>query len=899
MSHQLHNSLVRILTADGDPVGVGFLAADNLILTCAHVIAQASGQDENINLDLPMLAPGETFSGRILYQDAEEDIACVEISDLPQNAQPAPLIKADDLWGHAFRAFGFPAGFENGVWASGRILDLEATGWLQIEDIKNTGYFVQPGFSGGPVWDERLGGVIGMTVAADTRAGIRSAFILPVEKLLNAWAPLKAVIREIHAPTDNSPAPGESPYKGLQYFDAEDAALFYGREALTDSLLTHIKSNQFLAVVGASGSGKSSVVRAGVVAAVQSDPNWRIHIVTPTTNPLETLALSLTRDSESVTAAKTLRDDMRSDPESLHLYARRLLPDDSKAHLLLVVDQFEELFTLCRDTEEKEAYINNLMSAVAAERGGPVHVILTLRADFYHHCMAYQPLLQALEQDQKNIGAMSVDELQQAIEAPAKEAGWQFEPGLIDLMLRDVSNEPGALPLLSHALLATWQRRRGRTLTLAGYSDAGGVHGAIAKTAESTYQALGAKEKLIARNIFLRLTELGEGTQDTRRRASLQELKPHAGNQTETEHVLHLLADARLIITAKESAEVAHEALIREWPTLRLWLDENREALRIHRHLTETAQSWDARGRDPDELYRGARLTGAEDWAKGNAVALSPLEKEFLHTSQAEYARERRRTRLRWGSLAAAALLVFVTITLALTGQLNPLIYRPVDMDGDKYWVPISGGEFMMGSETGDSDESPVHKVRLDDFEIGKYEVTNRQYAQCVRADICDKPSSSEYNNEVYALHPVTDVNWDDAQTFCEYVGGRLPTEAEWEYAARGGLAGKDYPWEDEVINCEHANFSGCVGGTSTVGDYPANKYGLYDMAGNVWEWTSSLYASYPYDPNDGRENPDSTDSRILRGGSWYNAGDILRVSGRNWNFPDLRYVISGFRCSR
>lgn len=170
-------------------------------------------------------------------------------------------------------------------------------------------------------------------------------------------------------------------------------------------------------------------------------------------------------------------------------------------------------------------------------------------------------------------------------------------------MLRDVSDEPGTLPLLSHALLATWERRRGRTLTLAGYSDAGGVHGAIARTAERTYQSLSPEQQAIARNIFLRLTELGEGTQDTRRRASLDELVGHSQDRTTVEAVLKTLADARLVTTGKEGAEVAHEALIREWPTLHLWLDEDRESLRIHRHLTESAQSWQARPGRPVPRY--------------------------------------------------------------------------------------------------------------------------------------------------------------------------------------------------------------------------------------------------------------------------------------------------------
>ena len=162
MSHQLHNSLIRILTTDGIPVGVGFLAASNLILTCAHVIEQAIGQEENAHFDFPLLAPGETLSGRVSFRDDEQDIACIEIADLPRDATPVRLVQSEELWGHNFRAFGVPSGHDSGVWASGVLRDQNAQGWLHIEDVKTTGFAIQPGFSGGPVWDESLQAVVGV-----------------------------------------------------------------------------------------------------------------------------------------------------------------------------------------------------------------------------------------------------------------------------------------------------------------------------------------------------------------------------------------------------------------------------------------------------------------------------------------------------------------------------------------------------------------------------------------------------------------------------------------------------------------------------------------------------------------------------------------------------------------
>jgi WD40 repeat protein/DNA-binding SARP family transcriptional activator len=453
-----------------------------------------------------------------------------------------------------------------------------------------------------------------------------------------------------------APAAGPPPYKGLQYFDQADADLFFGRELLTAKLVAHLapmRGDRFLAVVGASGSGKSSIARAGLIPALKrGEPladgtlpptgctEWPVRVITPTAHPLETLAVSLTRNAESVTTTTALMDDLAHDPRSLHLHVRRMSSLSLSlasgegwggGHLLLV-DQFEELFTLCRNQAERQAFVDNLMTAV--ETDGPTVVVIALRADFYAHCGQFAPLREALEKRQVYIGPMSAEELRRAVTEPAEQGGWSFESGLVEFLLQEVGDEPGALPLLSHALLETWQRRRGRTLTFSGYSESGGVRGAIARTAERVLQGLEPEQQAIARNIFLRLTELGEGTQETRRRVKLAELVPRPEDAPTVEAVLRTLADARLITTSEDAVEVAHEALIREWPTLRGWLEEDREGLRIHRHLTETAQEWEHLNREPGELYRGARLAMASEWAAEHADELNPLEREFLEASQ-------------------------------------------------------------------------------------------------------------------------------------------------------------------------------------------------------------------------------------------------------------------------
>ncbi len=458
------------------------------------------------------------------------------------------------------------------------------------------------------------------------------------------------------------PVAGEAPFKGLRTYDVADAGIFFGREQLADDLVSSLRAGRhLLIVVGASGSGKSSLVRAGLVPTlVGSEPStahdlpvpgslrWTVRIVTPTAHPLETLALSLTGEATSLAAAATLIDDMYRDRRSLHLAIRRLLTtsagdsveDTRERCLLLVVDQFEELFTQCRHEVERTAFIDNLLCAAAPETDGPTSIVLTLRADFYAHCAQFAGLRDALARCQTYIGPMSPDELRRAIEEPARRGGWTFEAGLVDLLLRDAGAEPGALPLLSHVLLETWRRRRGHSLTFAGYAEAGGLHGAIARTAERIYQAVPATTQTLMRRIFLQLTELGDGTQDTRRRVTLRELVAGPEEAATVEEVLHHLAEARLITTAEGTAEVAHEALIREWPTLREWLEEDREALRLQRRLEATAVEWAGAEQDPSFLASGTRLAQLETLSGATPVALSANAQSYLQASLAE--RDRR-----------------------------------------------------------------------------------------------------------------------------------------------------------------------------------------------------------------------------------------------------------------
>ena len=453
-------------------------------------------------------------------------------------------------------------------------------------------------------------------------------------------AAASAASREPALDVDAGPAPGASPFKGLHYFDEADAEIFFGRAALIGRLADRAGGTSFLGIVGASGSGKSSILRAGLIPAVTARgahvegpgaDERRTHLFTPTAHPLEALAASVAPGS-----ASTLLEALARDRDGLrhHLIAGR-------QRAMVAVDQFEELFTLCHDPFEREAFIDNLLAA-ANDAGASCTVVITLRADFYAHCAEHPALRAALAGEQEYIGRMEAAELRQAIEGPAAHGGWKLEPGLVDILLRDVGDEPGALPLLSHALLEVWHRRQGRRLTIEGYLASGGVHGAIARTAESAFAGLTAEQQAIARRIFLRLTELGEGTQDSRRRASIDELTSESTEADEVWRVMRVLTDARLITTGEKTVEVAHEALIREWPRLSVWLDEDRDALRAQRELTHAALEWERSGRDSGALYRGTRLTRAVERDRDGPATANVLEREFLAMSRAEADREAR-----------------------------------------------------------------------------------------------------------------------------------------------------------------------------------------------------------------------------------------------------------------
>lgn len=496
-------------------------------------------------------------------------------------------------------------------------------------------------------------------------------------QLLRPLVPWNELLAENESePMEQSPSADDPPYKGLAHFVESDAHLFFGREQTVADIINHLHSQRFLAIVGASGSGKSSVARAGLLPTLKGQKQlqgnttlpkgsrqWLYHVITPTDHPLETLSISL---SKSAGDAIALMDALLNDPRSLRLAARLAVKKSAGAHLLLVIDQFEELFTQCRSEKERRAFIENLMTAVSPEKNEAISVVITLRADFYSHCARYNALRQSLANNQIYLGTMNESELRLAIEEPARQYKWKIQTGLVDLLLNEVGQEPGRLPLLSHALLEIWQRRRDRTITFNGYISAGGLFGAISQTAETEFKKLNLEQQEFAKGVFLRLTELGNGTEDTRRRVALTELLSRPEESTKIQAVLNILAGARLITINQETVEVIHEALIREWPRLRAWLDEDRKGLYIHRRLTEAAAQWDSNDRNKSYLYQGLRLDEASHWANEQSTKLNKLEQTFL---SAGLANRRRKQVITTGALAIVMTLILSTLLIFAESQ--------------------------------------------------------------------------------------------------------------------------------------------------------------------------------------------------------------------------------------
>ncbi len=451
---------------------------------------------------------------------------------------------------------------------------------------------------------------------------------------------------------------GICPYRGLEPFETEHAPFFFGRDRLVDDLVDAVAAFPFLAVLGPSGSGKSSVVKAGLIprlraGALPGSETWPVLVLRPGAAPLDALAAQLNQALPVPDFSLVPR--FRTDPALLRTVVRSLpaIAERDDRRLLLVVDQFEELYTVCRDRADADAFVAQLVDAATAP-GSRTVVVLTMRVDFYRRLYDHPALIELVAAHQVPVSEVNEEETRAIILEPAVRAGLLFDDGLVDTIVDDLAGEHDALPLLEHTLLRLWERREGRCLTLAAYQEIGGLKGSIAQRADEVLGSMSPGEQEIARRILLRMVRPGEGTEDTRQSVRVTDL-PGADAA-----VLDRLVEARLVSSDEDPGEgrtvdVAHEALIRGWPRLRQWIDASRDALRHHAQLTERTQEWHE-VRDNGLLLRGSRLRDAVALRDDPAIELSPLELAFIARSL------RARRTSRGLQIAGVALLAVLTV---------------------------------------------------------------------------------------------------------------------------------------------------------------------------------------------------------------------------------------------
>jgi energy-coupling factor transporter ATP-binding protein EcfA2 len=649
MTALLESSVVRFYSKSGAVIGAGFLVSQKHILTCAHVVADAleieretaEMPDEEVNLDFPILAPQQLFKARVVFwrpinpNEFEEDIAGLELeSSPPDTAQPAQLLTSEDLWGHSFRVLGFPEGQPNGASASGELRGRLANGWVQLEDVKQPGYRLEPGFSGAPVWDEQLQGVVGMAVAAEmNRPEVKAAFIIPTNLLLSAWTFL------------GEQAIPACPYRGLFAFQQKDAPFFFGRETFTEQLMAAVQKKSLVAVIGPSGSGKSSVVFAGLIPRLQqvgAQGLAPLHIASfrPGDRPFRNLARQLvplleTQMSEidQLVEVNKLATALQQGNLALQDVVTRIQEKNSGDRLLLVADQFEELYTLCQDVQERQIFLIRLLEAVNQTRN--FNLVLTLRADFLGYALSYRPFADALQNADVKLGPLNRQELQDAVQKPAEKQGVKLEQGLTERILEAVAEEPGNLPLLEFALTQLWEKQSNGKLTHAAYDAIGGVEKALSNHADDVYAQLTDEEQKQVQKIFIQLVRPGEGTADTRRQATRAEVGE------ENWDLVKRLADERLVVSDRkktageaeeETVEIVHEALIREWQRLRKWMNNDRAFRLWQERLRAVMHHWESSGKDKGALLRGVSLAEAQRWWRERPNDLQ-LEKTFILVS--------------------------------------------------------------------------------------------------------------------------------------------------------------------------------------------------------------------------------------------------------------------------
>ncbi|AGA91585.1 hypothetical protein Thimo_2887 [Thioflavicoccus mobilis 8321] len=742
---------------------------------------------------------------------------------------------------------------------------------------------------------------------------------------------------ELYDTRDADPRTRVCPYRGLGVFREEDAGFYVGRESDLERLGDAIERHPVVAVVGASGSGKSSLVRAGLIPRLRRASGTRVYQVAdmmPGRGPFLALARALLplREPERVLSWSkggiddecerlSAKLDQNGAEHLTHVVGQILAEEPGTTQLLLLVDQWEELYTyrpseaaaLRRHGERVRRFIGMLLEAA---RLCPLQVVLTLRADYWGEVLNDEPLAAALcDPALVHLRALDRAALERVIRHPAERVGLQVPDALAEVLLDAAAGQPGDLPLLEFTLQQLWAERadHGGTLTLDAYRAMGGLEKAIVSRAETTLDRLAPAEREAVPGLFAALVQVGEARTDLRRRARLAELGEPA------RAAACQLANERLLVTGRdwtsgeEWVEVAHEALLRHWPKLEGWIDTRRGALLTVRQLQADTRTWLESGKRSGFLWSHER---AREAAKaltqlGMEVSLSSEEAEFLGPidPQAMLAElEQPQTDHQRRALIGAR--------LDLLGDPRPGIGCTPGGTPDIAWYPVPGGEVTIEVERLIRGGTKPKVKAIAPFHIARYPVTVTQYRAFLQAedgwrdpqwwanDLDRDPEGDSYDLGRYDNHPALYVSWFDAMAYCRWLSNRLgllirlPDEWEWQQAATGGDAAQIFPWGAEwnpkTEPCRANTFEARLGGVTAVGMYPAGASpgGVVDMAGTVWEWCLNKHDS----PLATESRPDNFDRRVVRGGSWYVVQSYARSAARYRSNPSSRDSGLGFR---
>ncbi|MER5778436.1 trypsin-like peptidase domain-containing protein [Streptomyces sp. NPDC002039] len=649
---------VRIRRADGEVVGAGFLVAPDLVCTCAHVIGQARGPAHtgdpaagSVDLDFPLVEGRPAArAGVVSWRHDGQDVALLRLAAPVAGTRPAPLVDGTSVWGHTFRALGYPYGADQGVWASGVLRAGQGSGWVQME-VRGSGPAIVGGFSGSPVWDDAQDGVVGMTVAA--HQGDRTAYLLPSADLV-----------------DGRTLRPRCPFQGLAPFAEDGAEFFHGRDDDARRVFGAVSRRPVTLVVGPSGCGKSSLVRAGVlpkarsagmdVCELRAVPGVRAaavlaralsDLLDPAPGEVERLA----RIEQLARLLETGRD------VPAELRARLLArPGAAPAGHLLFVDQLEE-YAVGAPEDARELF--RLLAALAGREGSTLLRVVATGRPGSLEALVTPETSELVGEAVEFLAPLAGDALERAVTAPVDaEPGLWFEPGLPQRIVADAGDAPGRMTLVQFALTRLWERRSRSMLTHAAYDELGGVAGALVGYADESLEALTGRERRSARRLLVQLAR-PEGDGFVRRPTRTGELPPELASAARD------MAPSKLVVLSPapdgsgEIVDLAHESLTRLWPQLRRWLTDTREFRTWQEQLRTDLRRWEAHGREAARLLGGTDLAEAQRRLADHPDDTTPEETDYVRLSTRAASRG---TRIRRAAVATLAALTALATILAL-----------------------------------------------------------------------------------------------------------------------------------------------------------------------------------------------------------------------------------------